>query len=119
MCESYLTSCVHLVLCRYPRAPSTAGDTIKEGSQRRFKATPAQASRIIGPAAAIYDKDGWPMCKGKCDDGKCGLKREHPKCCIVPSKDANPVYKDAYERSSRHGSTTQSSWYGHEFHCWS
>jgi hypothetical protein len=50
--------------------------------------TEADAAAI---SAKVLHEDEWPPCEGKCHNGACALRWDHPACCTVPARHA-PYY---------------------------
>lgn len=73
-----------------------------------------------GPALAVqpngYD---WPWCEGKCIDGRCALRWDHPACCYASHghhhdgsiEEAKPGTEYAQADNFGH-------WVNHDLYCW-
>jgi hypothetical protein len=114
-----------LLLCpahRYPATPHFSDAYYTESSTlQRYQPTGEEATALAAAAPAYGDGGYWGPCMGKCIDGGCALKHDHPTCCVA-QKAGNAASSAAVAVSDETASTTSSTskgrWYGYDLYCW-
>lgn len=80
---------------RYPANLRTYGAQADDSAMTAAFATEAEAAVI---SAKVLHEDEWPPCEGKCHNGACALRWDHPACCTVPAR-RTPYYGRSLKRS--------------------
>jgi len=80
-------------VCRYPKNSHPYGlYSVDESVLERYIPTKDEVSAIM--ATPAYER-GWPTCEGKCYQGNCALRWDHPTCCAVSRGDGKGAYSQS------------------------
>jgi hypothetical protein len=57
-----------------------------ESDLQVYATTATEVTASLAATSSTSDREGsrWPACEGKCIDGMCALRWDHPTCCQVP-----------------------------------
>jgi hypothetical protein len=84
-------------------------------------ATTAAETASLTATRPTYDREGgrWPTCEGKCIDGMCALRQDHPTCCEVPRPGLYPSHKHG-NLLAEQAVHTAGGWdaYDSSLYCW-
>jgi hypothetical protein len=69
---------------RRPSLPRPEGYAASEDAGRARVQVSAEEAAARLTAAPAHDNSDWPQCAGKCYEGMCALRSDHPACCFVP-----------------------------------
>jgi hypothetical protein len=74
-------------------------------------------------AAPAHDNSDWPQCAGKCHEGMCALRSDHPACCYVPKSQSYHLTTGrpySVDDSAESAADVQSSghWKSRDWFCW-
>ena len=71
------------------------GDTVDAGDTKVVSVSAHDAAAWLTGQPA-YDTE-WPECQGRCIDGHCALRWDHPACCFVRPHDDYYYAHDGYQ----------------------
>jgi len=95
-----------------------------DDANAKVMSVPAYEAAAWITGVPAYDTD-WPECEGKCIEGHCGLRWDHPACCFVHphgrhgyrDDDARP-YRDAAAADKEFAAGSFGYWRSRDWYCW-